>query len=529
MFHQRRGWMPAPVLLVLLGLTWGLCGSAWAQSDGGPVYCFAPGTPQETIDAWNRRQGKINPGFYAGGRWSGTLGSPRALTWSLVPDGVPWGSEGLPSQLFQTMDAKFAAQGGRQKWISLIEASLARWEALSGVSYTRVRQGSNDWDDGAAFGSSRSSTRGDIRIGMIPLDGPYNLLAYNYYPSNGDMVLDANENWAASADNFRFMRNVIMHEHGHGLGLYHVCPVNGTKLMEPYLNSSFDGPQHDDIRAIHYLYGDPFEDNNTIATAAYLGMFSPGTALSFGDLMMPTVSNGSRLSVDGNGEEDYFRFGLTASAGLSLTIAPVGLSYDSSPQNSDGSCSSGTIINSLALADLGVVVTDANANVLAMASAQPAGQAETVASVFLPAAGDYYIRVFETNTPTGPQLYRMTLDFEPLDCNGNGVPDTVDVSVGTSRDCNGNGQPDECEPGWDEDGDGLSDFCEWSHGDFDLDGDVDQSDFGILQRCLGLLPAPGSDCARAELDGDGDIDAADLEIFEGCMSGPGRPYDEQCR
>ena len=32
-----------------------------------------------------------------------------------------------------------------------------------------------------------------------------------------------------------------------------------------------------------------------------------------------------------------------------------------------------------------------------------------------------------------------------LDCNGNHVPDTTDITVGTSVDCNANGIPDECE------------------------------------------------------------------------------------
>ncbi len=31
------------------------------------------------------------------------------------------------------------------------------------------------------------------------------------------------------------------------------------------------------------------------------------------------------------------------------------------------------------------------------------------------------------------------------DCNGNGVPDDADLSLGTSRNCNGNGRPDECD------------------------------------------------------------------------------------
>ncbi|MDP6519666.1 MAG: hypothetical protein QF411_07185, partial [Planctomycetota bacterium] len=31
-------------------------------------------------------------------------------------------------------------------------------------------------------------------------------------------------------------------------------------------------------------------------------------------------------------------------------------------------------------------------------------------------------------------------------CNGNGVPDYLDIFYGLSTDCNGNGVPDECEP-----------------------------------------------------------------------------------
>ena len=67
-------------------------------------------------------------------------------------------------------------------------------------------------------------------------------------PTNGDMVLDRSENWASGASgNFRFFRNTISHEHGHGIGMHHICPINQTKLMEPFLSTAFDGPRHDEI------------------------------------------------------------------------------------------------------------------------------------------------------------------------------------------------------------------------------------------------------------------------------------------
>jgi hypothetical protein len=63
-------------------------------------------------------------------------------------------------------------------------------------------------------------------------------------------------------------------------------------------------------------------------------------------------------------------------------------------------------------------------------------------------------------------------------------------------------------------------------GDFDVDEDVDQSDFGFLQRCLsgdGHTYAPG--CGLEDLDGDGDVDQADVAIFQGRLSGPGVSAD----
>lgn len=66
-------------------------------------------------------------------------------------------------------------------------------------------------------------------------------------------------------------------------------------------------------------------------------------------------------------------------------------------------------------------------------------------------------------------------------------------------------------------------------GDLDLDGDVDQSDFGLFQANLtGPLDAAGgvdtSEAAMvADMDGDGDVDLDDYGVFQRCVSGPGMP------
>lgn len=59
--------------------------------------------------------------------------------------------------------------------------------------------------------------------------------------------------------------------------------------------------------------------------------------------------------------------------------------------------------------------------------------------------------------------------------------------------------------------------------DFDRDGDVDLSDFAVLQRCLsGTSVPPTAPCTLADLDAvpDSDVDNTDVNLFLGCLSGP---------
>jgi hypothetical protein len=66
--------------------------------------------------------------------------------------------------------------------------------------------------------------------------------------------------------------------------------------------------------------------------------------------------------------------------------------------------------------------------------------------------------------------------------------------------------------------------------DLDYDGDVDQSDFGLLQGCYSGSDVAQDDpaCADARLDGDADVDQDDLATFFGCLSGPQVPSDPGC-
>jgi len=86
------------------------------------------------------------------------------------------------------------------------------------------------------------------------------------------------------------------------------------------------------------------------------------------------------------------------------------------------------------------------------------------------------------------------------DCNDNSVPDECDIADGTSLDCNGNGVPDDCECPADVNGDGegtvqdflwlLSDWgtCPGCPADINCDGTVNVQDFLALLRLWGPCP-----------------------------------------
>jgi hypothetical protein len=61
-------------------------------------------------------------------------------------------------------------------------------------------------------------------------------------------------------------------------------------------------------------------------------------------------------------------------------------------------------------------------------------------------------------------------------------------------------------------------------GDFDNDGDIDQSDFGHLQSCMsGTGAAYAMGCEDADLDADGDVDGSDVGVFLPCFGGADSP------
>ena len=65
--------------------------------------------------------------------------------------------------------------------------------------------------------------------------------------------------------------------------------------------------------------------------------------------------------------------------------------------------------------------------------------------------------------------------------------------------------------------------------DLDRDDDIDQSDFGLFQRCLAGPDTPYQEgCGPSDIDGDDDVDQDDVELFSGCLSGPAVPAEPGC-
>jgi hypothetical protein len=98
---------------------------------------------------------------------------------------------------------------------------------------------------------------------------------------------------------------------------------------------------------------------------------------------------------------------------------------------------------------------------------------------------------------------------------------------------------DQCDGEWQGLGstcDGLTCpfLCSDPFADADVDGDVDQADFALLQACIGTATPLGDACKcfdRPEPgfpEGNGTIDTIDLTAFEACASGPAIAADKAC-
>ena len=368
-----------------------------------PDLVFAPGTPQHYVDNMNERYGTLDSmtsRAHAGSRWIATAtdggglqpGDPITLTWGYLAEGTmiegDAGEAASPNNFHAWMNSLYP--GGFAEWHPLFVSMFERWGAVAGITYVYEPN-----DDGAEFPRERGllGVRPDVRIGAHRIDGNYGMLAYNSYPTRGDMILDSYDAYFDNkALNSLRLRNTIAHEHGHGIGLRHVCPANGTKLMEPWLSTNFDGPQHDDILGAQQHYGDPNGANNWSSTA---------TARS-------TTSTTSYASIDSGTEEDWFSVQLRADEPIDVRVIAEGAAY--SIGSEDDACQIRNDDSRLHR-DLGVEFLDRNGQTV-LASSDTFGPGGTERfQVRAPTTGRYFVRVHGASG-LGVQPYRLQLTGE---------------------------------------------------------------------------------------------------------------------
>ncbi len=413
-------------------------------------------------------------------RWSvtasgatGASGTPVTLTWSFASDNTSIPGEGA-SNFISYFDGLFNVTSGgsdltQRPWFTYFKQSFDRWTALGGITFTYESH-----DNGTSLETSSGAlgVRGDVRIGGAFVDGASGTLAYTWLPNSGDVVVDTGETnfYSNSSNSYRQLRNTIMHELGHAFGLLHLESSTDALLMEPIINLGFDGPQLDDVRGIHGMYGDAFEKTNgglgngTAARATSLGALAIGSTLDVGSDALGGQAVGALetdfVSIANSADTDFFSFTIAAPSLLDATLTPLGGVFN---QGVEGGVQSSFNANARNDLTLSVFATNGT-TLLGSANLTAAGGVESLLDLSLAAAGKYFARV--SGAADNVQLYQLQLAATALS--------TI-----------------------------LT-------GDYNLDGTVDAADYSVWRNSLGQV---GSNLA-ADGNGDGTVNAADYSLWK---------------
>ncbi|QQE13686.1 matrixin family metalloprotease [Planctomycetota bacterium] len=363
---------------------------------------------------------------------SSSVGLPSILTWSIVPDGTATDiDDTIPpfeSSLIAELDGKFGSGPGGgdltlRPWFGLFEIAYGRWGDLSGLTFHYESE-----DDGTKHGQfsldGALGVRGDMRIAGMNIDGNSgsNTLAYNYFPDNGDMLIDVanSSSWGlydpVTDSGSKFLINILTHEIGHGLGLPHLESDDTRQLMEPFINTSFYGPQLEDILMVQRLYGDFYESgmgNNDIANAQAIGTLTSGAVWSIGgdaDLATGGEIFGTDVdfvTIDDETDVDVYSFSLDIESDLLVLLSPEGYEYDWSEELDGGSTDTTDMRE---LSDLVLELLDNSGSVITAIDDAAVGAGEELLTTL--AAGDYFLRV--SGLDDNAQFYQLGVLSEAI-------------------------------------------------------------------------------------------------------------------
>ena len=190
-----------------------------------------------------QKQAGVNPDGEVGDKTLGIMNMPRCAMKERQVSGK-WGLKTLKYYIQSRDNSDMTAD----QWDEEMRLGCEAWSEVTDLKFVRT----NSFSDANLV----------LTAGWI--DGPSSTLAYYQLPPGNNYrgrlsgKFDTGERWILlnnSGSGIR-LRNVVSHEIGHGLGLYHSNV--SSALMAPFYSRNIVKPQqNDDVTRIQRLYGKP--------------------------------------------------------------------------------------------------------------------------------------------------------------------------------------------------------------------------------------------------------------------------------